>query len=135
MKNIYLFGNGNTSFDIFLDKYKPVIDKALNNKLNFLVCDFKGIDTLIMEYLKDKTSDVTIYHCFEKPRYLPDKFKTKVSEWHIKSGFFNDTDRDIYVINNCDYYFAIDFNSDNKRKSGTQKNIELLQSMNKCFYT
>ena len=134
MEKIFLFGNGNIDFDIFLTKYKNVIDKAIINNFHFLVCDFRGTDVLILEYLKTRTKNVTIYHCFENPRYLPDKFKTFVSSWNIKSGFTDDNSRDLEAINDCDYYFALDFNSDNKRKSGTLKNIEKLNSLSKKYY-
>ncbi len=98
---------------------------------HFTVCEFRGVDTLTLELLKSLTPNVTVLHIGDKPRYMADKFKTQVSHWNIKGGFVNDIERDIYAINSCTHFLALDFNSDAKRKSGTLKNIELCLSQNK----
>ena len=129
---IYLFGNGNITFKEFLTFYMEPIEKYLHKEnTTFLLCDFRGVDTLMMEYLKSATGNVSIYHIGEKPRYLPDKFKTKVSGWTLIGGFESDETRDKAAINACTHYLAIDKNSNEKRKSGTLKNIELCESLNK----
>ncbi len=101
------------------------------NNIEFIVCDFRGVDTLIMEYLKNESHNVSVLHIGEKPRYLPDKYRTKVNHWKIIGGFENDILRDKYAIENCTHFIATDFNSSEKRKSGTQKNIELCEALNK----
>lgn len=131
MDKIYLFGNGNTSFEFFIEYYKPIIDKALANDFHFIVCDFRGLDVMVLEYLKDKTSNVTLLHCFDKPRYVPDKFKTFVSKWEIKGGFSCDKERDNFAISECSHFFAIDLNSNETRESGTLKNINTLKMLGK----
>ena len=87
------------------------------------MCDYKGVDTLVMELLKSEASKVTVYHIGERPRYLPDKYKTKVSGWKLIGGFETDEARDMAAIESCSHYLAVDFNSDEQRKSGTLKNI------------
>lgn len=129
---IFVFGNGNLSFNDFLNYYSKKIILAID-KFNplFIVCDFRGTDTLTMELLKSLTPNVIVLHIGEKPRYLADKFKTKVSQWDIKGGFIDDAERDEFAINLCSHFLAYDFNSDEKRKSGTQKNIEKCNDLKK----
>ena len=130
--NIYIFGNGNTSFADFKTYYETVINRYVDNAdVNFLLCDFKGVDTLAMEVLKCTTPNVHIYHVGDKPRYLPDFFRTKVSNWTIVGGFGNDASRDAVAIEKCTHFIAIDFNSDAKRKSGTLKNMERCEVLGK----
>lgn len=130
--NIYIFGNGNISFTDYKIYYEQILNRYLNNEnVSFIVCDFKGVDTLTMEVLKCSSDKVSIYHVSDKPRYLPDKFKTKVSNWKILGGFENDEQRDLEAIKNCTHFIATDFNAGNKRKSGTQKNIELCEKLSK----
>jgi hypothetical protein len=130
--NIYIFGNGNTNFADFKQHYEAVINLYLDQTdVSFSVCDFRGVDTLAMELLKCATPNVHIYHIGDKPRYLPDQYRTKVSNWTIVGGFENDAERDAAAIANCTHFIATDFNSDAKRKSGTQKNIELCEVLGK----
>ena len=129
---IYVFGNGNISFDDFTKHYVEVITNCLKqDDVSFIVCDFKGVDTLTMELLKCSSANVSIYHIADKPRYMPDKYRTKVSSWEIVGGFENDRQRDLAAIENCTHFIATDFNSNEKRKSGTQANIELCESLGK----
>ena len=92
--------------------------------MNFLVGDFRGVDTLVMEYLKCRTSNVRVYHVGVQPRYLPDKFRTKVSQWELVGGFTSDEERDSAAIETCTHFLAYDANSNHARKSGTLRNIE-----------
>lgn len=129
---IYIFGNGNLSFNSFINLYIVPIEKYLDSKeAAFLLCDFRGVDTLMMEYLKTVSGKVSIYHIAEKPRYLPDKYKTKVSQWTVMGGFEDDAARDLAAIHACTHFLATDINSNEKRKSGTLKNIELCESLGK----
>ena len=129
---VYIFGNGNIKFDDFEKFYlKSIKEITSKNNVEFIVCDFRGVDTLTMEYLKSTSKNVTIVHIGEKPRYLPDRFKTKVNQWKIKGNFEDDKTRDNFAINTCTHFIAKDFNSDINRKSGTQRNIELCKSLGK----
>jgi hypothetical protein len=122
---IYVFGNGNIRFDLFSYPYEYYLRYYLTRKdVHFIVCDFKGVDTLVMELLKTETENVSIYFMGEKPRYLPDRFNTKVTKWKSVGGFSSDDERDNAAIKACTHFLAIDFNTDSKRKSGTQRNIE-----------
>ncbi|MGI9581363.1 hypothetical protein ACR1PO_09135 [Chryseobacterium sp. RRHN12] len=60
MKKIYVFGNGNISWDNFHRFYIEPIKECNLSECEFLIGDFTGTDTLMMEFLKDKTSNVTI---------------------------------------------------------------------------
>ena len=60
---LYIFGNGNVSFADFLDLYLgPLSQVSLDGDVSFLVGDFRGVDTLAMEYLKCLTPRVSVYH-------------------------------------------------------------------------
>lgn len=129
---IYIFGNGNITFQEFLAFYTKPLEKYLTQKqTTFLLCDFRGLDTLMMEYLKSETGKVIIYHIGEKPRYLPDKYKTKVNAWQWIGGFESDSARDKAAIEECTHFLAMDKNSNEKRKSGTLRNMELCEALNK----
>ena len=120
---LFIFGNGNTSLEDYMQKYYPCL-QALSSNVEFLVCDFRGVDTLSMEYLKTKSSKVSVYHIGEKPRYLPAHYRTKVSSWQLFGGYETDQERDMAAISNCTHFLAFDFNVSSKRKSGTATNIE-----------
>jgi len=132
---IFVFGNGNICFNdfnkLYINSIKSIIKKE--ETLHFILCDFKGTDTLMMEFLKCISANVTIYHIGNKPRYIPDKFKTNVGEWTFIGGFNSDKERDNTAIDNCTHFLAYDFNSNATRKSGTRKNIEICLSKNKIF--
>lgn len=129
---IYICGNGNLSFENYLKYYQmPILDVMNNCEPHFIVCDFRGVDTLSMELLKCKTPHVTVLHVGKKPRYLPDKYKTEVSKWNVIGDFISDLERDSFAINLCTHFLAIDFNTDKNRKSGTLKNIETCLKQNK----
>ena len=129
---ILIFGNGNLGFEDFLELYAKPLKEALKNPENeFIVGDFRGTDTLTMEFLKTQTAKVRVYHIGEKPRYLPDAFKTQVKNWQIIGGYLSDTARDEAMINSCTHFIGFDFNSDETRKSGTQKNIAKCLSLSK----
>lgn len=122
---IFTFGNGNLSLDNFITLYKnPLATLIEDQNPEFLLCDFRGTDTLLMEFLKTATPHVTIYHIGDKPRYTPDSYQTAVSAWKFKGGFTSDKERDHAAIIACTHFLAYDFNSDPNRKSGTQRNIE-----------
>lgn len=128
---VYIFGNGNIRYSDFEALYLKPIKRLIKEKAEFIVCDFRGVDTLVMEYLKCETDKVSVIHIGEKPRYLPDKYRTKVSQWKVIGGFEDDQSRDDYAINLCTHFIATDFNSSDKRISGTQRNITLCQSLGK----
>ncbi len=131
---VFIFGNGNLSFDDFLNYYaNTLIPFVKREDVHFILCDFRGVDTLMMEFLKCQTSHVTVYHIGEKPRYAPDKFNTHVGNWNFIGGFSSDKERDLQAIDECTHFLAYDFNSDSQRKSGTQKSIELCLERNKIF--
>ena len=129
---IYVFGNGNIAFSDFLSCYAAPLKNLFGNpEHHFIVCDFRGVDTLTMELLKSETGNASIYHMGTRPRYIPDRFQTKVSQWKFVGGFTSDMERDRAAIENCTHFLATDFNSDASRKSGTQKNIEKCLSLGK----
>ena len=122
---IYVFGNGNTCFSDFTRCYETYLRELVAKpNTHFVVCDFRGVDTLTMEFLKSETGNVSIYHIGDHPRYVPDRFRTKVSQWKFVGAFKTDVERDIAAIEDCTHFLAIDFNSDKIRKSSTKRNIE-----------
>ena len=130
--NIYVFGNGNISFMEFISCYQSYLRELVSQpESQFIVCDFKGADTLTMEFLKSETKNVSVFHIGNNPRYLPSKFRTKVSQWKIKGGFETDAERDHAAIQLCTHFLATDYNSDKTRKSGTQQNIETCLNLGK----
>jgi hypothetical protein len=128
---VYIFGNGNVDFATFSMCYLPVLESLDLSCCEFLVCDFRGADTLAMEWLKTRTSAVTVFHMGGGPRYLPDKYRTKVGAWKLIGGFVNDAERDGVAIEACTHFIAVDGNSRSDRKSGTQRNIERCSGLGK----
>lgn len=131
MMKVFLFGNGNLSFQVFTETYATVIDECIDKGASFIVCDFRGTDTLVMEYLKCRCNDVTVYHVGEKPRYFPDKFRTFAGNWKMVGGFCSDVERDTAAMENCTHFYAMDFNTDDKRVSGTRQIIDKLSGSGK----
>ncbi len=133
---IYIFGNGNIKYEDFEKWYLTHIRTSLEQKeVSFIICDFRGTDTLVMEYLKTKTHRVTVLHIGKRPRYFPDTFKTEAGKWEVKGGFHNDAERDEFAIQACTHFIAKDFNSDENRKSGTLRNIERCLALEKIQIT
>ena len=129
---VYVFGNGNICFRDFICYYEVHLRHLITTPdTSFIVCDFRGVDTLTMEILKSETGKVSLYHIGDKPRYIPDHFRTKVSLWKLVGGFQTDLERDSAAIENCTHFLAIDFNSDEKRTSGTKSNIEKCLALGK----
>ncbi|WP_449400087.1 hypothetical protein [Chryseobacterium wanjuense] len=85
----------------------------------------------MMEFLKDKSENVMILHVGKRPRYFVNSFQTKAKNWKIVGGFNSDYERDWFGIELCTHFLAIDFNTNEKRKSGTLKNIEKCLSLGK----
>ncbi|MGH1343725.1 MAG: hypothetical protein ACRBN8_19365 [Nannocystales bacterium] len=118
---LYVFGNGNLSFEAFCERYVPALEQALSAEAGFVVCDFRGADTLTLEWLKTRTADVEVLHVGERPRYLPDRYRTRVSNWTITGGFASDHERDEAALQQCTHVLGHDFNSKPERISGTAK--------------
>ncbi len=114
-------GNGNLPFDVFCSHYVPALERALAADAGFIVCDFRGADALTLEWLKTRTGDVEVLHVGERPRYLPDRYRTKVSNWTIRGGFASDDERDEAALEGATHVLAHDFNSKPDRMSGTGK--------------
>ena len=128
---LYVFGNGNLSVDDFLTLYVPGLQRAIDAQAEFWVGDFRGVDTLTLEWLKTKTAAVTVVHVGERPRYLPDRYHTKVSGWTIQGGFDSDATRDQAGIDACTAFLAHDFNTNARRTSGTRRNIDACLALDK----
>lgn len=132
MKKIFIFGNGNLSFNDFIRHYVPVLENVYALlETEFILSDFRGTDTLAMEWLKSKTPNVTIFSVGDKAHYLPDQFNTFVPDWKLKNGFEHHTQRDTALVNACTHFLAIDFNSDQVRTSATNKSIRKCLQFNK----
>ena len=77
-----------------------------------------------MEWLKCKSSNVSIYHLGHHPRYSPDLFKTCVSDWTFNGFFSTNLERDLAMVKDCTHFVGFDFNTDRNRVSGTYKSIQ-----------
>ena len=123
-KTLYVFGNGNLSLERFQSDYLPHLQALHPKRDRVLVGDFRGVDTLTMEALKCRTSKVTVFHVGATPRYLPDRYRTKVGAWTLRGGFGSDRARDDAAIAECTHFLGFDHNSDAHRTSGSHQNIE-----------
>lgn len=130
---LFICGNGNIPFDTFLEKYVEPLEQlwAYNDDIEFIICEFRGLDILIMEYLKTKSPHVTVLYMGNKPRYRPDEFKTFVKDWNFIGGYKSNLERDLAAIDLCTHFLAYDINSDHNRTSGTLKNIRKCLSLGK----
>lgn len=128
----YVFGNGNLSFGEFVRLYVPQLERQLAlPDAQFLIGDFRGVDTLTLEWLKTATPRVRVFHVGTRPRYLPDAFRTQVGSWELVGGFASDSARDQAAIAACSHYLAYDINSDDSRQSGTYRNILACRALGK----
>jgi hypothetical protein len=122
---IYVFGNGALSFDDFRALYVPAIETALERtETSWVVCDFRGVDTLTMEYLKTQTASVTVLHVGAAPRYLPDRRYTQVEKWTIRGGFADDDARDQAALASASHFLAVDRFSRPVRATATARLID-----------
>lgn len=109
-RTIYVFGNGRLAFGDFLGLYVPALEAALDSgsATAWALCDFRGVDTLVMEFLKTRTSAVSVFHVGERPRYLPDRHGTLAAQWQLHGGFADDLARDEAALAACTHFLAID---------------------------
>lgn len=122
MRVHFVSGHGNLTFEEWLLYYKPLVDTVLLNNEGFIMGDFRGCDVITMEYLKDKTPNVVVCHCKEKPRYFPETLNMPSSLWQLNGGFLNDADRDVYMTHHS--HADIAWIRQGREKSGTAKNIK-----------
>lgn len=121
---LYIFGPGCARFEDFVKLYaEPLWLLPYEDDESFIVCDFRGVDTLVMELLKTRTTRVSVYHIGERPRYLPDRYRTKVSSWQLEGGFATDEARDDAAIEACTHFLAYTHPSA-RESSGTKRNIK-----------
>lgn len=122
---VYVFGHGGLEFAEFLELYAPPIEAALaDDTTTWAVCDFRGVDTLAMEYLKARTRAVTVFHVGTRPRYFPDRRAANVAHWQLRGGFADDDARDNAALAIATHFLAVDRFSTPKRTSGTGRIIE-----------
>lgn len=127
---VFVCGNGHILFRDFADTYGRVLLECTINGDTILVGDYVGVDTLTMEWLK-LYPNVQLYHMYDKPRYIPSRYMTRVSLWQVRGGYETDALRDMAMIDKCTHYLAYDICIDKNRKSGTLKNIELCKKLGK----
>lgn len=119
----FISGHRKINKDEFDRLYIPAITKviAFDPDFRFVVAECRGVDSMAQDLLKSLLSEdqhyrVTVYHMFDKPRYLAsDKF-------NVRGGFKDDIERDtaMTIVSNFDIAFV--------RKgcweSGTAQNIQ-----------
>lgn len=112
----FIFGHGDITKEEFDLHYIPYINKGISLNHTFIVCDYKGADTMAQEYLNFiQYNKVIIYHMFEKPRVQSNIL------WETKGGFISDDERDSKCTLESNYDIA--YLKINREKSGTAKNI------------
>lgn len=84
----FISGHLDLTIDEFTANYKPQIDEALkDNDSSFIIGDARGADLMAQKYLNNKTSKITIYHMFDKPR-------NNIFNSTTVGGFKSDEERD-----------------------------------------
>jgi len=127
---LYVFGPGRIGFEAFLELYLPPLQR-LEESDHVVVCDLGGTDTLAMEVLKDRTANVAVLHIGERPRYLPDRHKTKAAGWELVGGFADDNARDRAAVERCTHFLAHDLSPVPGRTSGTMRIMQLCHKLGK----
>jgi len=115
----FISGHGSLTIQQFSKHYVPRILKAMSQpKINFIVGDFKGVDTFAQNFLQKHLVPrikVTVYHMFENPR------TPRIKGFTYIGGFTSDNERDTAMTNASDADIALILKG--KEKSGTAKNI------------
>jgi hypothetical protein len=83
----FISGHIDLSEQDFITHYKPLLDKAIEEKAMFIVGDAAGTDTMAQKYLSEYKERVLIFHMFDKVRNNVGGFKTI-------GGFKDDESRD-----------------------------------------
>lgn len=120
-KIVFISGHGSLTFEEFIRHYQPAIDFYLVEGASFVIGDFRGADVLAQEYLKNKTGKVTIFHCFDKPRYRVDTYSLESKNWKYRSGFRSDDERDEAMTESSSHDLA--WVREGREDSGTARNI------------
>src|SRR5579872_2537875 len=95
----FISGHRNLTDQEFFDKYKALIDQAVERGDSFVICDYEGADELAQRYLHfgHNYTKVTVYHMFDAPRRLINP------KWQILGGFQSDVERDAQCTKDSDY--------------------------------
>lgn len=120
----FISGHRDLTEEQFEDLYIPMINEILatNPQPYFVVGDCKGVDSFAQDYLKTLVAlnrihpaQVTVYHMFEKPRYLAS------DEFRVIGGWQSDVERDTAMTNAS--FRDIAFIHPGAWTSGTAQNI------------
>ena len=147
IKCAFISGHIDLSLIEFNQYYKKKIDNAIELGHHFVIGDAKGADSLAQSYLNDlcnnKSSDMTkdrviIYHMFTKPMNNKGKYKDicdfKSQNQKDKAMTLN-SDYDIAYVRSPEITKRIleakGIKYDPKRKSGTQRNLDRRDKLNK----
>jgi hypothetical protein len=99
----------------FEEHYQPRLDVALLESAAFVIGDARGADAMAQAYLAGKTSNVTIYHMFAKPRH-------DIGHFAMRGGFTSDETRDAAMTEASTADIA--WVRPGREKSGTAKNLQ-----------
>lgn len=121
MKKIYFIsGHRDITEKEFNEWYVPVLSKIIqsNEDYHFVVGDCEGVDSMAQNWLRDNLkchAKVTVYHMFEKPRYLASML------FNTSGGYKDDISRDSAMTNVSNEDIA--FIKKGRWTSGTAQNI------------
>jgi hypothetical protein len=133
----FVSGHLDISPEEFKEHYVEALDTALASGAHFVVGDARGTDAMAQEYLKGKTTHVTVYHQQTFPRNNKGSFP-------VCGGFENDgardeamtlaSDVDIVWVRSVDSQKKLYGPKYRKRTSGTEKNLKRRQKLSNKFY-
>jgi hypothetical protein len=129
MKIVAITGHGTLTIEEFLSYYKPKIDYHIKQNSHFRVGDFRGCDTITLEYLKDKTSNVTVYHQSDKPKINIDTYNLLSKNWKYSGNYKTFEESDLFMISGIDD--IIGWVNPNQINTFTERNINLFNSLTK----
>lgn len=119
-KTYFISGHRLISPENFEKYYIKKLENIIKNEPEsvFVLAEYEGVDRLAQDWLSKNLDDltrVTVYHMYDKPRYLAsNKFNTV-------GGFKSDIERDAAMTENSDEDIA--FIKPGKWTSGTAQNI------------
>jgi hypothetical protein len=115
MSMYFISGHLDLTAEEFAEHYQPQLDAALAEGAAFVVGDARGADALAQAYLSGKTTHVTVYHMFERPRHNLGAFPTC-------GGFSSDTERDQAMTSASTDDLA--WVRPGRERSGTARNLQ-----------
>lgn len=122
-KTAFISGHLDLTESEFAERYKPLIDQAIEDECDFVVGDARGADAMAQRYLhayfKMPPYRVTVYHMFTSPR-------NNWGDHATKGGYESNNAKDRAMTEASDFDILwvrpSKHSSESGRVSGTEKN-------------